>query len=142
MAGKLHKAIADPRKFADNVDAYIKQCLQKDDSGKDMLISIVGLAVYLGTYKQRLHEWIERYKEPTEHDPDCLIADSLKRAKAASELQLQQDCYRNRNAMSLALAKCMYSYVEQQHVKHEHSGGVSMSVDFGFGLGKDSDKKA
>jgi len=132
MAPPLHKAIKSPQRFAELVDGYVQQCLIKDDKGKDSLITVCGLALALDCDKGQISKWLAKYEEPTEHDPDCLIAHAIKRAKAHSEHQLQQDCYKSRNSVSLALAKCMYGYVEQQHtIKHEVSGDVRISIDFG-----------
>ena len=127
MAPPLHKAIQKPAAFADKVDKYIAQCLVKDDSGKDTLISLVGLALYIGCDKDSLLRW-SKHDALLEHDSKRLIYGAIKRAKQHSEIQLQNDCYKNRNAMSLALAKCMYGYVETQHIKNEHSGGVEINV--------------
>ena len=136
MAPPLHKAIQSPAGFSTSVDAYIAACLVKDDSGKDTLITMAGLSLALACDKESLVRWTEKYGPNSDgdallHDPDRQIYNALKRAKQHSEQQLQQDCYRNRNAMSLALAKCMYGYVEQQHIKHDVKGSVSISVDFG-----------
>ena len=140
MAAKLHRSIQDPKRFALLVDDYIKQCLQKDDNGKDTLISMVGLALHLGCDKDSILRWVDVYKEPSGHDPDCLIYGAIKRAKHASEHQLQQDCYQNRNAMSLALAKCMFGYVEAQHIKHDVQGNVAISVATGVPSATDGTK--
>jgi len=134
MAPPLHKAIQDARKFADKVDKYIAQCLVKDDSGKDTLITMAGLALHMACDKESLVRW-SKSDALLKHDPQRFIYNALKKAKASSEQQLAQDCYRNRNAMSLALAKCMYGYVEQQHVKHEHTGGVELSIATGVPKG-------
>ena len=130
MAPPLHKAIQDPRKFAAMVDRYIETCLIKDDSGKDDLISLVGLALSIGCDKDSLLRWSQE-DALLEHDPGRSIYGAIKKAKLASEQQLQRSCYKDRNAMSLALAKCMYGYVEQQHVKHEHAGGLQLVVSTG-----------
>ena len=128
MAPPLHKAIQKPARFAELVDAYVNACLIRDDAGKDTLITMAGLALHLGCDKDSLLNWVDRYAEATEHDPQCLIFGALKKAKAASEQQLEQECYRNKNAMALALGKCMYGWVEQQHVKVNHTGGVQVVV--------------
>ena len=128
MAPPLHEAIASPKRFAAQADKYIAKCLEKDEKGKDTLITMVGLALHMKCDKQSLLNWIERYEKATVHDPDRLIFGAIKKAKAASELQLQQDMYSNRNAMSLALAKCMYGYVETQHVKVDANVSGSLTV--------------
>ena len=131
MAPPLHKAIQKPKRFAELVDKYIAACLVKDDSGKDDLITMCGLALALRCDKESLVRWSDKYSGVSDHDPELLIHNAIKRAKLASEQQLTRDCYRNRNTMSLALAKCMHGYVEAQHIKHDVQGGVSLMVDTG-----------
>ena len=112
MAPPLHKAIQDPKKFSRSIDAFIKQCEDREE-----LATIVGLALFLGCDKDSLNRWVEKYSEVTEHDPDRHIYGALKKVKAYGESQLQQKCYSKNAAMSLALGKCMFGWVEQQHVK-------------------------
>jgi hypothetical protein len=127
MAPPLHKAIQDPAAFAVAGDAYIAACLTKTDGGKDSdIISIAGFAVMQGCAREMLSDWVERYKEPTVHDPQCHIANAIKRLKATSELQLEREAVLGRNSMALALGKCKHGWIEAQHVKVE--GKVSGSI--------------
>lgn len=126
MAPKLHKAIADPKRFAKLVQEYMDECTAKEE-----LATIVGLALKLDCDKGQLSKWAEKYGKPCEHDPEGLIAHAYKKVKAFGEQQLTQKCYSKNAAMSLALGKCMFGWVEQQHVKHEHSGGVTIAVATG-----------
>ena len=132
MAKPLHKCIQSPQAFSELVDAYIAACLVKDDKGRfSELITVVGFAMHAGCHKGQISEWHKCYSEPNEHDPQHLIPDAIKRLKEASEWQLTQGCFKDRNAMALALGKCMHGWVEQQHVKHEHDGNVSITVSTG-----------
>jgi len=123
MAPALHKAIASPKGFAKSIDKFIQACKDKEE-----LATIVGLALALECNKDSLNRWADKYSQVTEHDPHLLIYGALKKVKDFGEWQLTQKCYTKNAAMSLALGKCMFGWVEQQHVKHEHSGGISVSV--------------
>ena len=135
MAPPLHKAIQSPAGFSTSVDAYIDSCLVKDDSGKDSgVVSVVGLSLHLGTHKDMIATWANRYEKPTEHDPELSISRAIKKLKSASEEQLTRLCVLGRNSMALALGKVNHGWIEKKDViKYEvaHKGSVSISVDFG-----------
>jgi len=129
MAPPLHRAIQSPERFADSVDAYIAACLTKDDSGKDSdIISIAGLALALGCNKDMIARWRDKYSEPTEHDPQCLIGSALKKLNDSSEQQLERQAVLGRNSMALVLGKIKHKWVEEQHIKHDVKASGSISV--------------
>ena len=142
MATAIHKAIANPQAFSDAVDAYLKSCTH-DDSGtlkaKPDLATLEGLGLAVGVYEPAYwSRWKERYNEPTEHDPACLISQAIKRAKAFSAQQLKQDCFKSKSAMALALGKCMHGWIEQQHIKVDAKVSGSISVATGVTLAGDA----
>jgi hypothetical protein len=144
MAPPVHKAIRDPKAFMQVIDGFIQSCTH-DDTGKPLdkpiLATLEGLSLATGVYhRQRWSEWLEKYSDGKyEGKPQRLIADAIKKVKLFSEQQLKQKCFSSNSGTSLALGKCMFNWIEQQHVKHEHSGGVNLVIGTGVPKPADTD---
>ena len=125
MAPPLHKAIACPRAFSKAVDAYIDSCRQAEPSYAPILAEF---AVLQGFGSDMISKWADKYQEATEHDPELLIHQAIKRLKDSSEYMLQRKVQQSNSAGSMFLLKSKHKYVEQQHIKVDAKVSGSIAV--------------